>query len=198
MKSTIFLFISFLLFSAVGRTQDFKTDITNAKQSYSSGKLEEAHFALMQAMQEIDIKVGQEILKLLPAKMDTMNANVKEDRVAASSGFLGTTISRNYGVSRSGDLSIISNSPMVSTLNTFLNTPMLGGMMSDGNTKIVKVQGYKGRMTKEDHGDGTIGYSLEIPLSNALITFKVSNCTDTQMQAMANTLPLQQVAKLIQ
>ena len=198
MKSTIILVISVLSFSLLVRSQDFKTDITNAKQSYSSGKLEEAHFALMQAMQEIDIKVGQEILKLLPAKMDTMNANVKEDRVAASSGFLGTTISRSYGVSRSGDLSIISNSPMVSTLNTFLNTPMLGGMMSDGNTKIIKVQGYKGRMTKEDNGDGKTGYTLEIPLSNALITFKVSNCTDTQMLAMANTLPLQQVAKLIQ
>ncbi len=198
MKSTIILLISFLLFSAVGTTQDFKTDITNAKQSYSSGKLEEAHFALMQAMQEIDIKVGQEILKLLPAKMDTMNANIKEDRVAASSGFLGTTISRNYGMSRSGDLSIISNSPMVATLNTFLNSPLLGGMMSDGNTKVVKVQGYKGRMTKEDHGDGKTGYSIEIPLSNALITYKVANCTDTQMLAMANTLPLQQVAKLIQ
>lgn len=198
MKSTITLFISVLSFSLLVRAQDFKTDITNAKQSYSTGKLEEAHFALMQAMQEIDIKVGQEILKLLPAKMDTMNANAKEDRVAASSGFLGTTISRSYGVSRSGDLSIISNSPMVSTLNTFLNTPMLGGMMSDGNTKIIKVQGYKGRMTKEDHGDGTTGYSVEIPLSNALITVKVSNCTDTQMLAMANTLPLQQVAKLIQ
>ena len=198
MKSATILLISVLLFSLVGRSQDFKTDITNAKQSYSSGKLEEAHFALLQAMQEIDIKVGQEILKLLPAKMDTMNANVKEDRVAASSGFLGTTISRSYGVSHGGDLSIISNSPMVSTLNSILNNPMLGGMTSDGNTKIIKVQGYKGRMTKEEHGDGMTGYSVEIPLSNALITFSVSNCTDTQMLTMANTLPLQQVAKLIQ
>jgi len=198
MKSKIIISLFFTLVCIATRAQDFKTDISNAKTSYASGKLEEAHFALMQAMQEIDIKVGQEILKLFPPKMDTMTANPKDDQVAASSGFVGTTIHRSYGTNAGADLSVISNSPMIATLNTFLNTPMLGGMMSDGNTKVVKVQGYKSRLTKEDSGDGKTGYSLEIPLNNSLITFKVKNCTDSQILNMANSLPVQQIAKLIQ
>lgn len=37
---------------------------------------------------------------------------------------------------------------MISTLNAFLNTPLLGGLMKDENTKIIKVRGYKGRLQK--------------------------------------------------
>jgi len=39
---------------------------------------------------------------------------------------------------------------------------------------------------------------LQIPLGSALITFKVNDCTDAQIQNMANNIPLQQIAKLIQ
>ena len=66
------------------------------------------------------------------------------------------------------DLSIIGNSPLISTLNTFLNTPLLGGMMSNGNNKIIKVQGYKGQLTKDDNGNGQINYTMQIPLGNSL------------------------------
>jgi len=76
---------------------------------------------------------------------------------------------------------------------------MLGGMMSDGKTKTVKVQGYKARLEKSEGSTaGTNDYELQIPLGSALITFKVDDCTDTQILAMAETIPLQQVAKLIQ
>ena len=41
-------------------------------------------------------------------------------------------------------------------------------------------------------------YELQIPLGSALITFKVDDCTDTQILNFADTIPLQQIAKLIQ
>jgi hypothetical protein len=118
----------------------------------------------------------------------------------ANAGFRRTTIHRSYGkFTKKADLSIISNSPMVSMLNTFLNSPLLGGMAGDANTKTVKVQGYKGRLEKkpgstEDKND----YELQIPLGSALITFTVDDCSDTEIMAMANTIPLPQIAKLIQ
>ncbi len=187
-----------IFFTTNSFSQDFKTDIASAKTAYSSGKLEDAHFALQQAMQEIDIIIGKEVLALLPANMDKFAANTKDDNVMSNVGFMGSTIHRTWGQNDSVDLSIIGNSPLITTLNAFLNTPLLGGMMSNGNNKIIKVQGYKGQLTKNDNDNGQMNYTVQIPLGNSLVTFTGKNTTDTQMMAMANTLPLQQIAKLIQ
>ena len=50
------MFITTSVFS-----QNFTTAIATAKTAYASGKLEDAHFALQQAMQEIDIIIGKEV-----------------------------------------------------------------------------------------------------------------------------------------
>jgi hypothetical protein len=193
-----YILIFFIFFAQKCFAQNFTTDIKTAKTSYASGKLEDAHFALLQAMQEIDLIIGKEVLKALPAKMDAYSVNAKDDNVTSNVGFIGTTIHRTYGPQSNVDVSIIGNSPLVSTINAFLNTPLLGGMMSNGNNKIVKVQGYKGQLTKQDNGNGQTNYSLQIPIGNSLITFEGKNTTDSQVLAWANTLPLQQVAKLVQ
>ena len=132
--------------------------------------------------------------------MDTLSVNSKDDNVTANAGFIGCTIHRSWGkATKKADLSIISNSPLVGMINTFLNTPLLGGMMSDGTTKIVKVHGYKARLEKKPgSAEEKNDYELQVPLGNALITFAVDDCTDSEILAMANTIPLPQVAKLIQ
>ncbi len=190
----VFIFITFQSFA-----QNFSTDIATAKSSYSSGKLEDAHFALLQAMQEIDMIIGKQVLTLLPQKMDAFAANAKDDNVTSNAGMIGSTIHRSYGQNDDVDLSIIGNSPLVATLNTFLNTPLLGGMMNNnGKNKIIKVQGYKSQLQKEDAGNGQTNYTIQIPLGNSLVTFVGKNTTDTQMMNWANAIPLQQIAKLIQ
>jgi len=193
-------FIAVIAFTSTCVAQDFTKAMATAKTSYSAGKLEEAHFALQQAMQEVDLIIGKEVLKLLPPKMDVMEINAKGDNVASNVGFVGATIHRVYEkAGRKADVSIISNSPLVAMMNTMLNTPLLGGMMHDNKTKIVKVQGYKARLEKQpgstnDKND----YELQIPLGSALFTFKVDDCTDTQILALAETMPLQKIAKLIE
>lgn len=194
------IFIVALIFIASkGSAQNFTADITNAKTSYATGKLEDAHFALLQALQEIDMIIGKEVLKQLPQKMDDFTANTKDDNVTSTVGFIGTTIHRSYGPAGDVDLSIISNSPLVATLNAFLNTPLLGGMMSkNGDNKIIKVQGYKGQLTRDTNSSGQTNYTIQLPIGSSLITFTGKNTTDTQIMNWANTLPLQQIAKLIQ
>jgi len=187
-----------MLFTTTVFSQNFTADIANAKTAYASGKLEDAHFALQQAMQEIDIIIGKEVIALLPAKMDNFAANTKDDNIINNVGYMGSTIHRSWGQNNDVDLSIIGNSPLIQTLNTFLNTPVLGGMMSNGNNKIIKVQGYKAQLIKEDNGSGQTNYTIQIPLGSSLITFVAKNTTDTQITTWANTLPLQQIAKLLQ
>jgi hypothetical protein len=196
-----FMSLIFVLgFTITAKAQDFTKAMTTAKTAYSAGKLEDAHFALQQAMQEVDLIIGKEVLKLLPPKMDTLSIDAKDDNVSSNIGFVGATIHRSYGkATRKADLTIISNSPMVAMINTVLNTHMMGGLMNDGKSKTVKVQGYKARLEKQDgNTEGKTNYELQIPLGSALITFKVDDATDTKMLELANTIPLQQIAKLIQ
>jgi hypothetical protein len=192
--------VFFLAFAAISFGQgDFKTQMATAKTSYATGKLQDAHFALEQAMQELDMIIGKEVLKIMPVKLDTLSMNPKDDHVTANAGFVGATIHRSYGTMGKASVEIINNSPMISTLNTFLNSALLGGMVRDENTKVVKVQGYKARLEKQgDNGDGKSNYNLQIPFNSALMTITVNGTTETEILAMANTLPLQNIAKLIQ
>lgn len=182
------------------QTLSFKNDISTAKKSYAAGKLEDAHFALQQSMQELDITIGKEVLKLLPMKMDTLTAVAKEDNVTGNVSFVGATIHRSYGKgARTAQVEIINNSPLLGTLNAFLTSPLLSGLGSNGKTRVLKIQGYKSRLTKEDEdGTGKTGYRLEIPFSNALFTLNVDDATETTVIAMANAIPFDQIVKLIQ
>ncbi len=192
--------IAIIGFAPTVIAQDFVKAMANAKASYSAGKLEETHFALQQAMQEVDLTIGKEVLKLLPQKIDVMEISPKQDNISSNVGYVGATIHRAYEkVGRKSDITIISNSPLVAMMNTTLNTPLLGGFMNDDNTKTVKIQGYKGRLEKQlGSANDKNSYELQIPLGSALITFKVDDCTDTQILNFADTIPLQQIAKLIQ
>lgn len=192
--------IAFIAFTDTCVAQDFTKAMATAKTAYNAGKLEDAHFALQQAMQEVDLVIGREVLKLLPPKMDVMEINAKDDNVASNVGFVGATIHRVYEkAGRRADISIISNSPLVAMMNMTLNTPLLGGMINDGKTKTVKVQGYKGRLEKQTGStNDKNNYELQIPLGSALFTFKVDDCTDSQILGLTETIPLQKIAKLIE
>ena len=197
MKKIIIL-SAIISFTVMAYSQDFKADIATAKTSYAANKLEDAHFALQQALSEIDMIIGREVLKLLPAKMDTVSVNTKEDRVSSNVGFAGATVHRSYGKMEKAEVEIISNSPMIGTLNTLMNMPMMGGMMRDENNKTVKVQGYKARLEKQSGSDDQATYVLQIPFSSALLTFTIRNSSEKEILKLADTLPLDPIAKLIQ
>ncbi len=193
----ITIFLINILSVVVASSQDFVKNAATAKQSYNAGKLEDAHFALQQMLVELDITIGKEVLKLLPAQMETMKVNTVDDNVTANIGFVGATVRRSYGATdKRAEINIISNSPMVGTLNALFNSPLMN-FANNGDTKMVKVQGYKARVTKESSSDKP-GYKVEIPFNSALVTITANNCTETQALAMANTLPYAEIAKLIQ
>jgi len=192
------ILIPILFFTLALQAQDFSKDIADAKTAYSSGKLAEAHFSLEQAVQEIDMIVGKEVLKLLPDKMSDQPANSKDDQVSANVGFVGATIHRDYGTTGS-QVEIISNSPLITSLNAFLNMPFVGGMMRNSTTKVVKIQGYKSRLEKQgDNENGKPNYQLQIPFKSALITVTANGMDENTVMSFANTIPLDKIAALIQ
>src|SRR5690606_17247953 len=96
MKKIVALFI-FTCATAPGFAQDFNKDIASARSSYSAGKLEEARFAMQQMLNDLDIIIGKEVLKMLPTKMGSEASNSGNDNVTANTGLTGVLIHRDYG-----------------------------------------------------------------------------------------------------
>lgn len=194
----IFLFV-LLGVSGIAQAQDFNKNLATARSAYNAGNLEDARFALQQMLNDIDLLVGKEIMKLLPTKMDTQTSNAKEDNVAVNTGLSGVTIHRTYGTGdKNSSLDIMGNSPLVASINAILSIPFMGNS-GDGTQKVVKVHGYKSVLQKTvDTETNVTDFTLQIPLNSTLITFTVNNSTEADVLRLANTIPLPEIAKLIQ
>jgi hypothetical protein len=179
--------------------ETFNSNLATAKSAYAGGKLEDARFAMQQMLTEIDIAIGKEIIKMLPMKMDAFAANTKSDNVSANTGLAGAIVHRDYGTEeRKLSLDIMSNSPLVGSLNAILSMPFLGNS-GDGTQKNVKVQGYKGILSKTvDTETNKTDYTLQLPMNNTLLTFTVPDSNETEVLKWAGTLPVADIAKLVQ
>jgi hypothetical protein len=198
MKKIVILYIIAFMGQAI-QAQDFTKLLVDARSAYKAGKLEDARFAMEQMIQEIDLITGKEIVKMLPQKMGDSTANISRDNVSVASGFYGVMIHREYGKgvldSRTTTLDIITNSPLISSINAILSLPLVGSM--GGENKVVKINGYKA-LVQKNSGEGTDNYEVQLPLSSTLITFKAPGLPMDQVVKLANTIPVGDIAKLIQ
>lgn len=177
---------------SVGFAQDFTKNVSTARSAYAAGKLQDSRFAMEQMLRDLDIEIGKEILKLLPTKVGTRNANTASDNVNGTSGFTGLFVERHYGTDpNNASIEIINNSPLINSIGLILAAPM----MHDQNQKVIKVQGYKALLTKNQNTEtGKTGYELQIPMNNTLITVRITETTETEITAAANTIPLAKIA----
>jgi hypothetical protein len=205
MKQIILFFISVFTCSICFAQGDYTKYMATAKTSFAKPDLEDTRYNLMLSLQQLDMKVGQEILKILPEKMDTLTAQKGRDNIMANSaGFIGTTIHREYGVSEMTkvNVDIVSNSPMVASLNAWLNNPMLASM---GGRKAMKVDGYKGSYTYEESettdATGKVikvpRSEMQIPIFSSLVTVKCDNMKEDDFVKMLNTLPVSKIAEML-
>jgi hypothetical protein len=193
-----YLFIIIGLASTAVFAQEFDRNLATAKTSYALGNLENARFAMEQMLRDLDAAIGKEILKLMPAKLGVMNANVADDNVTGGAGVAaGLFVHRTYGTGvKNANMDIINNSPMIAGLNSLLSLPM---MNSDPNQKQVKIQGYKSLLRKEvDSETGKTNYELQIPFNNTLLTLKVDDSNEVEILGFANSIALARIAEFAQ
>jgi hypothetical protein len=193
-KILLFSFVCFIAFGV--SAQEFNKQLATAKASYTSGKLDDSRFAMQQMLQELDILTGKEIIKILPAKMQEQTANTAKDEVAGASNYLGITIHRDYGTEdKKIDLEIITHSPLIGSVNALLSLPFVAG---SADYKVIKIEGYKALIQKVSGQNETTDYELQLPLNNSMITLKAPGYTQDQIVKMASTLPVAQIAKMVQ
>ena len=205
MKKIFFILIAFTAAATVSAQQDFAKHLSEARTAYASGKLDDARFAMQQMLQELDIITGKEVLKLLPAKMGNESVRGNMDNVSGTSGFVGVLIHREYGaplknnaadsLTKTVSLEIISNSPMIGAVNALLSLPFIG---NNADQKIIKINGYKAIVQKVSGDDAKKEYELQLPLNNSLVTLRAPGYSQDEVIKMANTLPVAEIAKMLQ
>lgn len=198
MKKLLYLFV-FVFLSTTVLGQDFSKNISTARTAYSAGNLEEARFAMQQMLNDLDMAIGREVLKMLPAKMGSLTSNSANDNVTANTGLTGVVIHRDYG---SGDkvfnLDLMGNSPLVASINAILSIPFMGNS-GDGTQKVIKIDGYKGMLQKNvDEETKKTEYTLQVPIGSTLLTFTAPHTTEEEVIKLANTIPLSQITKMVQ
>ena len=192
------------VYTVNGTPEEFKKYTNEARTSYESNKLDDSRFAMQQMMAELDMIIGKEVLKVMPATIQDKPAVSKLDNVSGASGFLGVIIHREYGKdpdpnsseeNKNVDIEIISNSPLITTINSLLSLPLIG---NTGDNKVVKIAGYKALVTKSQGSNNETNYDLQMPLGNSLITVKAPGATQEQVAQIAGSLPIQEIAKMLQ
>ena len=195
MKKILFVTILFVA-GYTASAQEFAKQATAARTAYTAGKLDDSRFAMQQMLQELDMMVGKEIIKILPQKMEDKSAAAAKDNVSGASGWAGVVIHREYGTGdKNVDLEIITNSPMLGSLNALLSLPFVA---NNGDQKVVRIDGYKALVQKVTGENDAANYELQLPLNSTLITLKAPGYTQDQVVKMAGTLPVSQIAKMVQ
>jgi len=198
-KTMIFVMLVFLMTSFQMQAQNVEAKLNEAASSYRSGDLENARFALQQALQEINQAIGTEILGMLPNEMNGMKKVETSDNVTGmSAGYAGLFVSREYtGENRNASLQILSDSPMVAGINALLSLPTF--MASDPNQKRIKVAGYKALINKSTDDQGIVSYQMQLPFGSSLLTMDCTGISDEkEVTQMYETLPVEKIVKTAQ
>jgi hypothetical protein len=141
--------------------------------------------------------IGKEVLELLPENMKELTCNSSQDDVNGTGlGYAGVYVSRTYGDTdsqKSADIVIITNSPLLAGINTFLSMPAIMTSGTDSDQKRIKVGSYKAVLQINESEDGTNDYDVQVPFGSSLLTFHCDGFSEADVIEMANTIPVARI-----
>ncbi len=198
MKKLIISTLMLVLFLGINvAAQDVQEKLNEAQSSYSSGDLENARFALQQALQGINQAIGKDILALLPDNIGGMDKIVANDNVTGvTAGFAGLFVNRNYqGEKRDAAVQIMSDSPMITAINAMLAMPSF--INSDPNQKRIKIENYKALLNKSTGAEGEISYNIQMPFGSSMFTFSCTGIADeNEVISLLKNIPVDKIVKI--
>ena len=193
---TIKILIAVLFFGIQLQAQDVHEKLNEAEASYSSGDLENARFALQQALQGINQAIGKDILTLLPDNLGGMDKISANDNVTGvTAGFAGLFVNRNYqGENKEASVQIMSDSPMITAINAMLAMPAF--VNSDPNQKRIKIENYKALLTKSLDDQGIVSYNIQMPFGSSMFTFSSTGIPDeNEVTTLLKNIPIDKIIK---
>lgn len=193
----ILLSLVLLIFTLQANAQDKVNEhLAEAKKYYAASQKAEARYSLYQALEEVDIIIGKEILKKLPTELDGMKST-EDEHVGSSAGFSGVYVQRIYQDEANEDkkieITIVNDSPFLSMVSAFLSTPMAG--MIPGR-KSVRLDGYKGMLQKDKDSD-PVTQTIYVPFGQSLFTMIFTGYdSESQVTQLANKVPLSEIVEM--
>ena len=177
--------------------QNFDSKISDAQSAYKSGDLDGARMALQDALNEVNMAIGKEVINLLPENMKDLSYNKQDDNVNGSGvGYSGLFVSRNYGetgTGKSASVTIIADSPLMAGINTILAMPAIMTSGADSNQKRIKIGTYKALLQINDTDNGKKNYDVQVPFGSSLLTFHCDGYSEADAVSMANTIPVSKI-----
>lgn len=195
----IYIVLLFLVVSTFSYGQEVTGKLNDAKSSYKSGDLENARFALQEALNEVNETIGNEILAQLPKSMGDMNVVAESDDVTGTNlGFAGLFVNRDYSAeNKSSSFQIVSDSPLLAGISSLLTMSVF--MAADPNQKRIKVDGYKALLTRDENTDGEVSYSMQLPFGSSLLTFECDGVSsEEEVMGMINSIPVASIIRIAQ
>jgi hypothetical protein len=179
------------------QAQDVNEKLDEAQTAYKSGDLESSRFALQEALQGINQAIGREILEMLPAKLGDMAKVDTDDNVTGTAVmFAGLFVNRRYvSETSTASVEIMSDSPLIAGINAFMSLPAI--MVSDPNQKRIKVDNYRGMLTKNIDTEGAVSYDAQIPVGSTLFSFRTTGIDNEKtVTDYLNQLQIGKIAKI--
>ena len=176
---------------------DVVAAMDNAGKSFSANSYSDARYAVQQALMGIELQLGRQLLKSLPASVDGLSADTSQDKVMSTQwGWNNLSIQRIYSDGKDKEMTLtIGNNLLYSGLvNAYFNNAYaVQANGNDQNAKQVKVQGNKAIITY----DADKGYSLIVPLgqSSMIVWEDINFANEDEVMSAANKFNIENIKK---
>lgn len=182
----------------VSAPPDVNENLTSAETAFKGNNLSEARYAVQQAMLGVELQIGQEILKSLPATVAGLKKDTAQDQVTSTGwGWAGLTIQRVYlEGEKQFTATIANNSLWLNAINMYLtNGGYAQNTNGQQNWKQVKVKGHRAVIEYNENS----GYKLSVPMGqSSIVIFEGINfATEKEMMDAANQVDIDGIKKLL-
>ena len=176
---------------------DVEQQITEAESAGASGKLSEARYSIQQALLGIELQMGREVLKSLPANVGGVEKDTTQDRVISTQwGWANLSIQRTYRKDDKQLSLLIGNNAMYGGFMDMLFTGNY--MQSNGDTqnfKQVKIKGNKAVIKYDDNE----GYTVLVKLGQSgMITFQgINYAAEQDILTAVNSFDIDSIKRML-
>ncbi|MGZ3766437.1 MAG: hypothetical protein ACXVB0_19490 [Mucilaginibacter sp.] len=178
---------------------DVKAQMAEAESSHAAKNYSDARYSLQQALMGVEIQLGRQILKSLPASVDALNVDTVQDVVMSTQwGWNNLSIQRVWKNNTDKQLTItVGNAGVYAGLAAlyFTNAGMIEANNAKQNIKQVRVKGNKAIIQYED----SKGYTLIVSLGqSSMIVWECINFTNEQeVMNTANSFDIDGLKKML-
>lgn len=178
---------------------DVKAQMAEAESAHAAKNYSDARYSLQQALMGVEIQLGRQILKSLPASVDALNVDTVQDVVMSTQwGWNNLSIHRVWKNSTDKQLTItVGNAGVYAGLAAlyFTNAGMMEANNAKQNFKQVRVKGNKAIIQYED----SKGYTLIVSLGqSSMIVWECINfASEQEVMDTANIFDINGIKKML-